>query len=147
MTVLIRSGGDLRAIHLGQKALDVAHGHAPRIQGEDLVVEPREAPLVLADQPRLERALAIAGHLDAEGAIVGQHRLAAAPVAVIRAVIRFVATRRIAEVMRQLAAQRALDNRLLEPADGGVELLGGNRAPADKLIENLLGNRRQRRQG
>src|ERR1043166_9620774 len=47
--------------------------------------------------------------------------------------------------MRQLAAQGALDDRLVESSDSGVELLRRDRALADKLIENFLGNRRQRR--
>ena len=47
--------------------------------------------------------------------------------------------------MRQLAAEGALDDRLLEAADGGIELLDGQRALAHKLIENLRGNRGQRR--
>ena len=40
-------------------------------------------------------------------------------------------------MMRQLAAQRALDNGLLEATDRGVELPVGQGALADELIENL----------
>jgi hypothetical protein len=56
----------------------------------------------------------------------------------IRAVVRLVATRRVAEVMRQLAPQGALDDRLLEPTNRRVELLRGKWALANELIENLV---------
>jgi len=48
-------------------------------------------------------------------------------------------------VVRELPAQGALDDGLLEAADRGVELLVGQRALADALIENLRGDWRQRR--
>lgn len=41
-----------------------AIGHAPRVERENLVVEAGEPALVFGDQPRLERALAIARDLD-----------------------------------------------------------------------------------
>ena len=40
-------------------------------------------------------------------------------------------------MVTQLGAERALDDGLLEPADGGVELLRRQRPLAHKLIENL----------
>jgi hypothetical protein len=46
-------------------------------------------------------------------------------------------TRRVPEVVGELAAERALDNRLFEPPHRGVELLVGDRALAHKLVENL----------
>jgi len=134
--------GHLDAIHFREKALDFAHRHAARIQSKDLVVEAGEAPFVFADQPGLERAFAIARHVQTERAIIGQHRLAAGPIAMIGVVVRPLATRRVAEVMRQLAAQCALDDRLLEPANGRVELLRRNRALAHELVENLVGDGR-----
>ena len=60
---------------------------------EDLVVEAGEAPFVLRDEARLETALPIARHLDRERAIIGQHRLAAGPIAMIGGVLRLAATR------------------------------------------------------
>src|SRR5947209_10700930 len=53
-------------------------------------------------------------------------------------------TQRVAEMVRQLAAERAFDDRFLEPTDRGIELLGRDRALPDELIENFGGNRRQR---
>jgi hypothetical protein len=40
-------------------------------------------------------------------------------------------------MVAQLGAQGPLDDRLLEPADGGVELLGRQWPLADELIENF----------
>ena len=116
-------GRDLHGVHLREEALNLAHGHPARIERQDLVVEAGEAPLVLGDQPRLEGALAIARHVERERAVVGQDRLAARPVAMIRGVLRLGAAGRIAQMMRELAAQRPLDDRFLEPADRRVELL------------------------
>src|SRR6266508_3411910 len=45
----------------------------------------------------------------------------------------------------ELAAERPLDNRFLESADGGLELLVRNGPLVDKLVENLGRDRRQRR--
>ena len=42
------------------------------VHGNDLVVKPGEAPLVLADELRLERAVSVARHLDGQGASVGE---------------------------------------------------------------------------
>ena len=144
VTVLIRSGETSTAYHLREKALNLAHGHAPRVEREHLVVKAGEAPLVLRDQPRLERPVAIAGHLKGERAVVGQHRLSAGSVAMVGDLSSgFVPPGRIAQVMRQLAAQRALDDQLLEPTDRHVELLGRERPLANESIENLRGNGRQ----
>ena len=60
---------------LGQKGLDLARRHAAAVQRHDLVVEPREAPLMLRDEKRLEAALAVARHLDAQRAVLGQDSL------------------------------------------------------------------------
>jgi hypothetical protein len=60
------------------------------------LIEPREAPLVFADELRLEAALAIARNLDRERPIVGQDRLAAPAVAMIRDRVGFLAARRLA---------------------------------------------------
>jgi hypothetical protein len=55
---------DVHGIHLFQERLNLADRQAARRQRDDLVVEAREAPLVFPDQLWLERALAIARHLD-----------------------------------------------------------------------------------
>jgi hypothetical protein len=86
---------------------------------------------VLRNQPRLERAHTIARHVDREGAVVGQDRLGAGPIPLIRDVLRLGAAGRIAQMVRQLAAKGALHDRFLEAADRGVELLDRHRALVD----------------
>src|SRR6185295_16571853 len=102
-----------------------------------------EPALVFGDQPRLKRSVAIARDINRQRTIVGQHRLAARAITMIRGVVRFVAARWVAEMVTQLAAQRALDQCFLERAHGGIELLGGNRSLADELIEYLARDRRE----
>ena len=46
-------------------------------------------------------------------------------------------------MVRQLAAQRALDDGFLEATHGGLELLRGERPLPDELVENLGRDRRQ----
>jgi hypothetical protein len=99
----------LGAVLLGQEALDLVHGHAACAQGHDLVVEAGEAPIVLGHEQRLEGALAVAGHLDAQRAILGQHGLATGTVAMVAGVLGLVRPGRIAQVMRQLGTQGTFD--------------------------------------
>ena len=47
----------------------------------------------------------------------------------------------------QLAAERALDDRLLETPDRGIQLLRRNRPLTNELVENLRRDRRQWRLG
>ena len=59
--------------------LDLPHRHAAGIQGDDLVVEAIQASLALGHDLRLEAAVAIARHIDLDGSVLGQHRLAEVP--------------------------------------------------------------------
>ena len=133
VTVLIKSGETSTAYISARKHLNLANRHAPRIERKHLVVETGEPALVLGDQPRLERALAITRDLNRQRPVVGQDRLAACPVAVIGGGIRSGAAGRVAQMVRELAAQGPLDNRFLEAPDRRVQLLVGNRALADEL--------------
>jgi hypothetical protein len=60
-------GRDLDVVQLTHDLLNVASGHPLGIQREDLFVETWQASLVLADQLRLERTVAIAGRGDGRG--------------------------------------------------------------------------------
>jgi len=100
---------------------------------------------VLPDEPRLKAPVAVAGHVDPQRSVIGRHRLADCAIAVIRGVVQLLAARRITQMVRQLADERALDNRFLESTDRRIELLKRYRPLANELIENLVGNRRQRR--
>ena len=44
--------GGLNTVELAQMSLDVAHAHAAGVHGNDLVIETREAPLILGNQTR-----------------------------------------------------------------------------------------------
>ena len=124
--------------------MDLADGHAAGVERQHLVVEAGEPALVLPDQARLKGALAIARDLNRDRAVVRPDGFAARAVAVIGRGVGLRATRRVPEMRRQLAAQRALDERFLETADRGIELVDGDRSFPDELIENVRRNRRQR---
>jgi hypothetical protein len=133
----------LHAVHLGEEALNFAHGHPAGVERENLVVEAGEAPLVFRNQPRLKRPVTIARHGERQRPVIGQHRLTAGPVAMIRGGVRFLATRRIAQMVGQLAAERALDDRVLEATDRRVQFFWRDRALAHELIENIGWDRRE----
>ena len=80
---------------------------------------------MLGDEPRLKRPLAVARDVNRQRAVVGQHRLATRPIPMIGGGLRLGAAWRVPEVVRELAAQGALDDGLLEAPDRGVELLVG----------------------
>ncbi len=82
-------GGDLRHDRIGDRAdqirhtstayiscqerLNLSHRQAPGVEPDDLVVEPREAPLVFPDELRLEGAFPITRHLDVHRAVISEH--------------------------------------------------------------------------
>jgi hypothetical protein len=68
--------------------LDIAGRHPFGVQGENLLVEARHAALVLADQLRLERAVAVAGRGDGQFAQFAADRLFRPTVAAIRFLLR-----------------------------------------------------------
>ena len=76
-------GGNLDIVQLKHDLLDVARGHPLGIQGQNLLVEARHVPLVLADQLRLESAVAIARRGNRQFAHVGTHRFFGTPVAAV----------------------------------------------------------------
>jgi len=56
----------LSPVHVHQMGLNLTHGHAPGIEGQDLVIEARPAGLMLADKLGLEGALAVTGNFNGE---------------------------------------------------------------------------------
>ena len=72
----------------------------PRAYMPDLVVEAGEAPFVLADQLRLEAAVAIARDFDAHRALVGEDRLGARAVAVVALPVGLLLPGRVAQMLR-----------------------------------------------
>ena len=59
------NSGEMSAAYCSARnPLDLAHGHAARVHGHDLVVEALETPLMLFDNLGFELGLPIAGNLD-----------------------------------------------------------------------------------
>ena len=95
-----------------QVALNIAHRHAQCIHRQDLGVESFEPRLVLLDQLRLERAVAIARHLDRHLPGFAFQRLLALAVARVAASIAGHLVLLIAQVMVHLTGQHPLHQRL-----------------------------------
>jgi hypothetical protein len=123
--------------------LNLADCQPARVQRDDLVVEAREAPLVFAYQLRLERPLAIARDLNRDRPLVGEDGLPAGTIAMIAGELGFCRSGWVAEVVGQLAAQRPLNQRLLEPSRRGLDLFGGERTVTDNLIKDFSSDGRQ----
>jgi len=95
-------------------ALDLPDRHTSGVQRDDLVVETIQARLALGHDLRLEAAVAITRHLDLDRPVLGQHRLGGGPVAVVARPPAGGIALLVAEMVRQLGAQRTLEQRLLE---------------------------------
>ena len=109
MTRLIRSWPTSTPYSSRRCGLDVADAHPARVQGDDLLVEAREAALVLAHDLRLERALTVARLLDPDRAVLGVQRFPAATVAGVADAAGRRLPRLVTEVLAQLGVHRAFD--------------------------------------
>jgi hypothetical protein len=92
---------------------------------------------MLADDPGLEAAVAIARHLNAHRAIVGDDRLAAGVVALVALAFWLALTLTVTQVIAHLGAHRPLDDRLLERAEHRLQVLLGHRSLYE-LVQKLL---------
>jgi hypothetical protein len=137
VTVLISSGAHLGAVAFSQVALNLAHRQAARIQRDDAVVERGEPARMFGQQQRLETAVPVARRLDAYAAVAGQHRLGSDTVALVGRGLRPVRARRVAQMVRQLGAQRGFDQRLFEGDPRRVDRLTGHRT-GEELSDKLL---------
>src|SRR5688572_12823310 len=124
VTALIKSGETSTAYISFRKALNLTHRHAPRIQGNHLVVEASNAPLMFANQLRLEAGLAITRHLNRYRTVVGENGLRTASVAMIGGELGLGLAGGAPEVIGQLCAQCPLDQGFLESARGAFDLRG-----------------------
>jgi len=128
-------GGDLHIVQFAHDLLNVARGHPLGIQREDLFIEARQAPLVFADQLRLERAVAIARRGDAQFAQVALHRFAGPPIATVGRAFGWARRRRrwlgcgrrlgqglvaVGSEGQRLAAQVYIHLRIQHPLQGGL---------------------------
>jgi len=111
----------------------------PRAYMATLVVKPREAPLVLGDEQRLEAAGSVSWDLDTDRAVVSEHGLTGTAVAVVGALLGTGIARVVSQVMGQLGAQRPLDQRLLEGHRDVLNGLGTHRA-RDELVNEIPGD-------
>ena len=101
------------------------------------VVKAGKAALMLADELRLEGALAVAGNVNAQGADVSQHGLGALAIAVIGgSPFGLVLARRVAQVVAHLRAQRTFKNRLLELLEDPLKL-GWRHRPGNELLKQF----------
>ena len=95
-------------------ALDLTDRHSPGVERDDFVVEAIQARLAFGHDLRLEAAVAVARHLDLDRPILGQHRLGVGPVAVVAGPSAGGIALLITKMVRQLGAQRPLEQRLLQ---------------------------------
>lgn len=115
--VLQHGGGDTTdglaadpgAIELSDVGLDLADAHPAGVQGDDLLIQPRQPALALADQLRLKTALAVPRRVDRNAALVGQQRLRRAAVAGVPHAAGWRVSGRIAQMLGQLLLKRPLD--------------------------------------
>jgi hypothetical protein len=87
------------------------------VEAQNLVVEAIEPPLALADQLWLEAAGPVARDRDLNLSVLGQERLRAAAVAAVAAAAAGRIALLIPQVLGQLGAERAFDQRLLQPLE------------------------------
>src|SRR3974390_1760218 len=95
-------------------ALDLAHRHTPGVEAQNLVVEPIEPRLAFRDKAGLETPAAIAGDRNLDLAVIGQQRLRTTAVAAVAASPAGWVALLVAQMLRQLGAERPLDQRLLK---------------------------------
>ena len=133
---------DLHPVDLLQVRLDVPRRQATRVQREDLVVEPHEPPLALADDLRLEAAVAIAGGVDRHPPLVADQRLGRRPIPSVARATGRLKMRLVAQMLGQLDLQRPLDQPLGQlrqhPARPGDLLLGPG--AGQQLVDHLIGD-------
>ena len=125
---------DLHAVDLLEVRLDIAHRQAARVQGEDLLVEPLEAALALADDPRLKAPVPIAGSVDPDLAVLGDQRLRGRAIPGVPRAAGRLLMRLVPDMVGQLDLQRPLDQALgqlgEQPAGPGDLLLRRSRRRA-----------------
>ena len=119
---------------------DVARGQPAAVEREDLVVEPDEPPLALADDLRLKAPVAVAGRVDPDLPVLGDQRLRRRAVARVAGAAGRLLVRLVADVVGQLDLHRPLHQALgqlgQQPAGPGDLLL---RARAgEQLVDQLV---------
>jgi hypothetical protein len=93
-------------------ALDLAHRHAPGVQGQDLVVIARPARLVLGHDLRLKAGMSVTGDINGQLAKVAFEGLFAFAVTGIASGISHAGILGVPQVLGHLRFQSALDEAL-----------------------------------
>ena len=131
---------DVHAVDLLEVRLDVARGEPAAVKREDLVVEPDEPPLALADNLGLEAAVTVAGRVDRDLPVLADQRLRGRPIALVGGAAGRLLVRLVADVVGQLDLHRALHQALgqlgEQPAGPGDLLL--RRGAGEQLVDHLV---------
>ena len=117
-------------------AADLAHAHAARIHGDDLVVEIGKTALIFGDQLRVESAGPVTRNRQRHLRRARQYRLLRGPIAAIGVAPAFTLA---LKVLVKFGAQNALRQRLLQIVDEtarGKNL--GRIAASQKLVQEVL---------
>src|SRR5574340_194211 len=93
-------------------SLDFAYSHAARIQRQNLVIEPRPAGLMLRDQLRLKRTLAIARNLNRQFPKLALEGLLALAIAGIAGLVLHRLVLAVTQMLGHLRLQGAFDDAL-----------------------------------
>ena len=126
--------------------LDFAHRHAAGVKAQDFIVEAVKPGLAFGDEPRLEGSSPVAGNRNLDFPLFRQKRLRTGAVAAVAAAPAGRIALLVAQMLRQLRAQRPLDQSLLELLEKPVfarQILGPGVVPQG-LIDQLLRYRRLR---
>lgn len=105
--------GDLNVVQLLQVRLHLAGGHAPGVQGQNLLVEAGQPDLTLADGLGLELAVAIAGSVDIEFAVAVDDPLGCLAVAGVTGAVALRRVLAVAEVIGHLGVRARSIRRFL----------------------------------
>jgi hypothetical protein len=129
---------DFDAVDLGEVRFDIPRRKPPRVEGEDLLVEPLEPPLTLANDLRLEAAVAVPWRVDPHRPVLGDQRPRCAPVP---GAAGWLQVRLIAEVLSELDLHRALHQPLRQlrkqPARPDDLLL--TPSAGEELVDHVVG--------
>ena len=104
-------GRELESIDFVDGLGDVTLAHAAPVHGDDLVLDFGDVALVLRDDLRLERAVAVAGNFDFSLALRGLDGLLRIAVAGVALGLRRTLVMVVAEVVFKLALERSFDHR------------------------------------
>ena len=140
--------GHRGAVDLGQMGGDLPVGEPLGRQRTHQRIDTDQAPATLRHDLRLERRVAIPGHLELHRPHLGDHRLGACAVARVARQVTGRVVRLVAEMLGQLGLQRRLQHRLGQP---GQQPAGPHQAhplgvsPGHQLGRQLLQRARARR--